>query len=53
MRLSLISMDTFKLVNGLLSQDLETKEFARLCCRAGLCPVLLKAARKPPAYRKT
>ncbi|UXR64199.1 hypothetical protein EZJ49_14120 [Bdellovibrio bacteriovorus] len=36
------SKDALKLLQALLNQTNSPQEFSRLCCRAGLCPLLLK-----------
>ncbi|WP_347358234.1 hypothetical protein [Bdellovibrio sp.] len=36
------SKEALKLLQALLNQTNNPKEQSRLCCRAGLCPLLLK-----------
>ncbi|WP_413584696.1 hypothetical protein [Bdellovibrio sp. HCB274] len=40
-KISVVSMETLNLINGLLSPSVSRKEVYRLCCKAGICPVTL------------
>lgn len=42
---SLLTAEGLKLVDAVLNSSVNAQELARLCCKAGLCPVVLRAQR--------
>lgn len=42
---SLLTAEGLKLFEAVLNNSANAKELARLCCKAGLCPLILRAQR--------
>ncbi|CAE78271.1 hypothetical protein AB1A81_15945 [Bdellovibrio bacteriovorus] len=39
---ALLSVDAMNLLPAMMTKTYDTKELARLCCKAGLCPLIFK-----------
>ncbi|MFM6928146.1 MAG: hypothetical protein ACKOX6_06745 [Bdellovibrio sp.] len=44
---SLLTEKSLKLFDAVLNNSASAAELARLCCKAGICPLLFKAPEKP------
>ncbi|MFV8257351.1 hypothetical protein ACNQKP_06085 [Bdellovibrio bacteriovorus] len=39
---TLLSVDAMNLLHAMMNKTTDAKELAKLCCRAGLCPLILR-----------